>query len=184
MAARARCGPTVKAPPRPRYRPFLLLLSQLISTRNKDLAVFARNLFCRESGTCTAPAIAIGREAPPSAGRGGTTVIGPNGRRVLLRRASRAQFHRFVATSSGRRCFMRYVFFFLNPRFKQQLRGKHLSCTCKQLCAKSNRLPAMKCSRKASHQANTALILPIWPNMLVSTVKNTTNSPPVPPRRS
>lgn len=40
--------------------------------------VFARNLFCRETGTCVKPRSAIGRKVPSSAGRGGRPLIGVN----------------------------------------------------------------------------------------------------------
>lgn len=44
LAAHARRGPTVKAPSRPRYRPLLLLLSQLISSETRTWR-FSREIF-------------------------------------------------------------------------------------------------------------------------------------------
>lgn len=92
--AQSNCQSAVATP----ISPVIVVIVPADLQLNKDLAVFARNLFCRERGMCTTPAVAIGRKTPPSAGRGGKAVIGPDGRLVVLRRASRAPLYRCEGT--------------------------------------------------------------------------------------
>lgn len=70
--ARSNCQSAVATP----ISPVIVVIVPADLHLNKDLSVFARNLFCRERGTCAALALAIGREVPPSAGRVRRTVIG------------------------------------------------------------------------------------------------------------
>lgn len=115
--AQSNCQSAVATP----ISPVIVVIVPADLQLNKDLAVFARNLFCRERGMCTTPAVAIGRKTPPSAGRGGKPVIGPNDRLVVLRRASRAPLYRCEATIQEPTGFRfppapQNVFFF-SPRF-------------------------------------------------------------------
>lgn len=107
--ARSNCQSAFATP----ISPVIVVIVPADLQLNKDLTVFARNLFCRETGTCTAPAVAIGRKAPPSAGRGGKTVIGP----VVLRRASGAPLHRCEATIQEPTFFPHKMFFFFLSHF-------------------------------------------------------------------